>query len=220
MTATVCGFKRAAMTAQVKICGLTRAADVASAADAGADYLGFIIAAKSSRMVSVDQAQQLIAGHQERAVAVTVDPDDALIAAIQAAGFTHIQLHGSEDLVRTAAIAATGLTVIKAVPVSTRDEVHLATEYSGAADLVLFDAKPPKGHAQKGGHGLSFNWDIVRGAALPKRFALAGGLTPVNVRAAIAATRATLVDVSSGVEASPGIKDAALINAFIKEARG
>lgn len=208
------------METQVKICGLTRAADVAAAQAAGADFLGFIVEATSSRKLTLGQAAGLIASVKASTVAVTVDPDDALVDGIKAAGFTHIQLHGAESLARTAEIASRGLVVIKAMPVATADDVKLATEYSGAADLLLFDAKPPKGETQRGGHGLSFDWSILRAAPTPKTFILAGGLTPKNVREAAMKTRATIVDVSSGVEASPGIKDASLIRKFMEQLRG
>jgi len=208
------------MQTQVKFCGLTRAEDVTAAQDAGADFLGFIVEAKSSRKLTLANAAALMKDAKAHTVAVTVDPDDRLVDGIKSAGFTYIQLHGSETLARTAEIASKGLSVIKAVPVATADDVKLATEYSGAADLLLFDAKPPKGERQRGGHGLSFDWSILSRAPTPKRFALAGGLTPVNVRDAATKTRAAIVDVSSGVERAPGIKDAFLMNAFMEQLRG
>jgi phosphoribosylanthranilate isomerase len=210
------------MKTQVKICGLTRAEDVAGAEAAGADFLGFIVEVKSKRRLSVAQAAALIKTVKTNTVAVTGDPSDQLVADIKAAGFSHIQLHGWESLARVAEIARTGLSVIKAVPVDSRDEVALATDFSGAADLILFDAKPapdaPK-DAPRGGHGLTFDWSILKGAAMPKRWALAGGLTPNTVAKAIRRTKAPIVDVASGVEISPGIKDAALIQAFIANAK-
>lgn len=205
------------METAVKICGLTRAEDVKAAEAAGASLLGFIVEAASSRRLSLTDAAALIRSASKPTVAVTVDPDDALVAGIKSAGFTHIQLHGSETLARTAEIARSGLTVIKACPVSTPDDVKIATEYSGAADWLLFDAKPPKGSGQKGGHGLSFDWSILRTAPTPKRFILAGGLTPDNVRKAATETRAAIVDVASGVESAPGVKDASLIQHFMDQ---
>ena len=204
----------------IKICGLTRADDVSAAVSVGADWLGFIVEAPSSRRVSLADAAALIDGVSAPCVAVTVDPDDALVDRIVAAGFTHIQLHGRETLPRVAEIAArTGLTIIKAAPVSNADEVKLASEYSGAADWLLFDAKPPKGADQQGGHGLRFDWDVLRGVPLPKRWGLAGGLHPGNVRDAIVSRRPALVDVSSGVERAPGVKGAALMQAFVEAVR-
>ena len=120
------------MNTQVKICGLTRAGDVAAAEKAGADFLGFIVEATSSRKLTLAEAAALITGVKAHTVAVTVDPDDALVNGIKAAGFSHIQLHGSETLARTAEIARRGLIVIKAVTVASAVYVKLATEYSGA----------------------------------------------------------------------------------------
>lgn len=208
------------METEVKICGLTRMEDVVRAQTEGATYLGFIIEATSPRKLILADAADLIKGVSIHTVAVTVDPDDKLVAGIKAAGFTHIQLHGSETLARTADISKTGLTVIRSAPIATADDAKVATEYSGAADLVLFDAKPPKGSDQRGGHGLSFDWSVLRAAPTPKRFILAGGLTPKTVAEAVRQTRAPIVDVSSGVEAAPGIKDAALITAFMESLRG
>lgn len=211
------------MDTKVKICGLTRAEDVALAEAAGADYLGFIVEVISKRRLTVAQAAPLIESVNANTVAVTGDPNDALVADIKSAGFTHIQLHGFETLERVAEIAATGLSVIKAVPVESRDEVALATNFSGASDMILFDAKPPRAsqeNAPRGGHGLRFDWSILNGAAMPKRWALAGGLDPDNVPQAIRLTKAPMVDVASGVETAPGIKDPHLIKAFISQAKG
>ena len=205
----------------IKICGLTRKADVADAVAAGADWLGFIVEARSSRRVSLARAAELIAGVDVPTVAVTVDADDALVDGIAAAGFTHIQLHGSESLPRVAEIGArTELTVVKAVPVSTPDEVKLATEFSGAADWLLLDAKAPAGEEQRGGHGTRFDWDVLRGAPLPLRWGLAGGLDAQTVGAAVDGLRPALLDVSSGVETAPGEKDAAMMRQFVEAARG
>ena len=210
------------MSPLVKICALTRPQDVAAAVSAGADFLGFIIEVPSKRRLSVAQGRALVDGVSVNRVAVTGDPSDALVSEIKAAGFTHIQLHGGESLARVAEIGRTGLSVIKAVPVSTREDVRFATEYSGAADLILFDAKAPKGSpsdAPRGGHGVTFDWTILSGVPLPKRWALAGGLNPDNVAQAITRTNAPMVDVASGVEVEPGVKDAALITAFIDNAK-
>ena len=205
----------------VKICGLTRAADVAAAEAAGADWLGFIVEAKSSRRLALADAAALVAGAKRPCVAVTVDADDALVDGVVAAGFSHIQLHGAETLPRVAEVARrSGLTVIKAAPVANADEVKQASEYSGAADWLLFDAKPPSGAAQAGGHGTRFDWAVLRGAPLPKCWGLAGGLHPGNAAGAVAALRPALVDVSSGVESAPGVKDAALMRQFVEAVRG
>ena len=207
------------MPTQVKICGLTRPEDVANARSAGADFLGFIVEAKSPRKLILADAKAFINNIVENTVAVTVDPDDRLVEGIQAAGFTHIQLHGSETVERTAEIASGGLIVIKAVQITTADDVTLAAGYCGTADLILFDAKPSQGEAQRGGHGQAFDWQILRSAPSPKQFILAGGLRPDNVRRAVALTNAPIVDVSSGVEVAPGIKDARLIRNFMEQLR-
>ncbi|MGB3456034.1 MAG: phosphoribosylanthranilate isomerase [Litorimonas sp.] len=204
----------------VKICGLTRPEDVAGAIQAGADWLGFVVEADSSRRLSLEAAAALTSRVRRTCVAVTVDPDDRLVDALVMAGFTHIQLHGSETLERVAEIEArSGMTVIKAVAVSDPGDVKQASTHSGAADWLLFDAKPPKGEAQQGGHGTRFDWDVLRGAPLPVRWGLAGGLGPDNVADAVRALRPPLVDVSSGVEAAPGIKDATLMRDFVQAVR-
>ena len=110
--------------------------------------------------------------------------------------------------------------MIKAVKVSTRGDVKVASEFSGAADLVLYDAKPPQGSVQQGGHGQSFDWSILSGAPTPKIWGLAGGLTPDNVARAVAVTKTPIVDVSSGVERAPGLKDETLIKLFMRHAKG
>ena len=209
------------MSPLIKICGLTRRTDVDAAMAAGADWLGFVVEAKSSRRVSVADAAALVAGVDAPTVAVVVDPDDALVDAVVAAGFSHIQLHGDEALPRVAEVARrSGLVVIKAVPVATAGDIKLATEFSGAADWLLLDAKPPAGDGQRGGHGTAFDWSLLRGAPLPKRWGLAGGLGVDNARLAVDGAAPALVDVSSGVEVSPGVKSPALMRQFVETVRG
>lgn len=207
------------MTTQVKICGLTRPQDVEAAILHGASYLGFIVEAKSARKLSVAQAAKLSlpAKSSIKTVAVTVNPDDALITAITAQMKPDfIQLHGDECVNRVAEIARLSKTgIIKAVAVATYEDMKTAEQYAGVADFILYDAKPPKGETVRGGHGLSFDWNILTTAPLPKRWALAGGLTPKNAAEAIARTHAPILDVSSGVETSPGLKDATKIRAFM-----
>ena len=212
------------MGTQVKICGLTRPQDVEAAILYGAYYLGFIVEAKSSRKLSVAEAAILsrpVKG-SAKTVAVTVNPDDRLIESIT----THmqpdyIQLHGDESVERVAEISRKfGLKTIKAVAVATHEDMKAAEHYAGVADFILYDAKPPKGtkgeEPVRGGHGLSFDWNILAAAPLPKKWALAGGLTPENAAEAIARTNAPILDVSSGVEVSAGLKDAAKIRAFME----
>ncbi len=208
------------MNTQVKICGLTRAQDVEAAISAGADFLGFIIEAKSPRRLSVKQATPLFDGAAGLAkrVAVTVNADETLLDKI---AFTlkpdYVQFHGDESVDRLADIAKRyDFKIIKACAIASDDDMKAAGEYAGVADLMLFDAKPPKGSDVRGGHGIAIDWSIIRRAPTPKLYALAGGLTPENVAEAITATKAPMVDVSSGVEAEPGIKDVLKIQAFMK----
>ncbi|WP_409432374.1 phosphoribosylanthranilate isomerase [Litorimonas sp. RW-G-Af-16] len=211
------------MQRQVKICGLTRAADVQAAIKAGADFLGFIVECPSKRRVSVSEAGTLApTSLPVPRVAVTVNPNDELLARIMAEmSPDYIQLHGDETLERVAEVGLKfKVKVIKAAGVSTADDIKLASEYSGAADLLLLDAKPPKGTDVRGGHGIAIDWQLIKQAPLPKTYLLAGGLTPHNVAEAIALTNAPILDVSSGLEAAPGIKDHAKMDAFMKAVRG
>ena len=149
-------------------------------------------------------------------VAVTVNPDDDLIDRILTEMQPdYIQLHGDETPARAAEIAQK-CRLIKAVGIASDDDMKLAETYAGLADFILYDAKPPKNEAIRGGHGIAIDWNIIASAPTPKTFAVAGGLNPENVVAAITATRASIVDVSSGVEASAGVKDALKIAAFMK----
>ena len=196
-----------------------RPEDVAAAIAAGASYLGFIVEAASKRRVTVEQAARLSGparGIIPR-VAVTVNADDALLTRIMAdMAPDYIQCHGDETPARVAEITRNfNVKTIKAVAVVTDGDVKTAETYSGAADIILFDAKPPKGSDVRGGHGVAIDWNIIKRAPLPKYWALAGGLTPDNVAEAIATTNAPMVDVSSGVEASAGVKDASKIKAFM-----
>ena len=206
------------MQTGVKICGLTRPQDVESAIEFGASLLGFIVECASKRRLSVAQAARLSVparGIIPR-IAVTVNPDDDLIDRILTdMQPDYIQLHGDETPTRAAEIARK-CKLIKAVGIASDDDMKTAETYAGLADFILYDAKPPKNEAIRGGHGITIDWNIIAKAPTPKTFAVAGGLTPENVAAAIAATRASIVDVSSGVEASAGVKDALKIAAFMK----
>ncbi len=207
------------MTIQAKICGLMRPEDVETAVRYGADYLGFIVEAASPRRLTTAQAAALagpVKGIVPRA-AVTVNADDDMLSAIMSQMTPdYIQCHGDETPERIAEITRKfSVKIIKACAVACDDDMKRASEFSGAADLILFDAKPPKGSDVRGGHGIKIDWDIITRAPMPRRFMLAGGLTPENIRAAINAVRAPIVDVSSGVETSPGVKDAAKIKAFM-----
>ena len=206
------------MQTRVKICGLTRSEDVVSAIEVGASFLGFIVECPSKRRLSVAEAAQLSRPAQGiiPRIAVTVNPDDDLIDRILTEMQPdYIQLHGDETPARAAEIARK-CKIIKAVGIASDDDMKMAETYASLADFILYDAKPPKDEAVRGGHGVAIDWDIIASAPTPKTFAVAGGLNAENVRQAIAATRAPIVDVSSGVEASAGVKDALKIAAFMK----
>ena len=207
----------------IKICGLTTPAAVDAAIAARADYIGLVSFPRSPRHLGAADAARLADRAKGRAkvVGLFVDPADSLLGELVAAAkLDVIQLHGEEDPARVAAVrAAFGLPVWKALPVATKADVECAQAYAGAADLVLFDAKAPKGAAMPGGLGLVFDWTLLAAHKGPLAWGLAGGLSPANVAQAVRATQAPLVDVSSGVESAPGVKDESLIAEFCKAAR-
>lgn len=208
---------------EVKICGVRRREDAAAAVGAGARMLGFVFFEKSPRNVAVAEAAALAAEFRGRVatVAVVVDAADAGLEAIQremAPDF--IQAHGAETPERLAALrrfARAG--VIKAFQIARTEDVAAAERYAGAADYFLFDAKAPAGAALPGGNGAAFDWRILKGRSFPRPWLLSGGLTPENVREAIAESGAAMVDVSSGVESAPGVKDIARIERFVAAAK-
>ena len=208
--------------AQVKICGLRDAAHVDAAVTAGARYLGFVFFAKSPRAVSPEQAAALGADVPPGVarVGLFVNPDDALLTGtLAAAPLDLIQLHGSESPARVAEVKAlTGLPVIKAVGLAGPADLDALWDHGLVADMLLVDAKPPPDAALPGGNGLAFDWRLLAGRRPLKPWLLAGGLTAQNVAEAIRLTGAPAVDVSSGVETAPGVKDAALIRAFVAAA--
>lgn len=207
----------------IKICGLKTPDMLDAAIAARADYAGFVFFPPSPRHLAPADAAALGARAQGRIarVGLFVDADDAAIAeAVAAARLDAIQLHGKETPERAAQVKARfGLPVWKAVSVAAKGDVDRAVAYAGAADLVLFDAKTPKG-GLPGGMGLSFDWSLVAGWKGALAWGLAGGLTPDNVTEAVRLTGAPLVDTSSGVESAPGVKDAGMIAAFCSAARG
>lgn len=206
----------------IKICGLTDAAALDAAIRARADHAGFVFHPPSPRHLSLPDAAALSARAEGRIqrIGLFVDADDAtLTEALAAVPLDGLQLHGSETPARAAQIrAGFGLPVWKALAVAARDDVAGASAYAGAADLILFDAKTPKG-TLPGGMGLSFDWSLVANWKGPLPWGLAGGLTPDNVAEAIRLTGAPLVDTSSGVESAPGVKDVDRIAAFAYAAR-
>lgn len=210
------------MAVSVKICGLTEPAGLAAAIGAGARYVGFVFFAKSPRNVAPAVATEL-AGQVPPGVARTglfVNPDDAALDAVLAGvPLDLIQLHGSESPARVAEVKArTGLPVMKAVGVADPQDLDALWDYGLVADMLLIDAKPPKDAPLPGGNGLAFDWRLLVGRQIIKPWLLAGGLTPDNVHEAIRLTRAPGVDVSSGVESAPGVKDPDRIRSFIARA--
>ena len=206
------------MPITAKICGLSTPETLDTAIRGGASHVGFVFFPPSPRHVTRERAAQLAArvpGHVRR-VGVFVDPDEATIEAATAAGQLDVlQLH-NVTAPRAAAIKAkTRLEVWSAVAVKARLERDAARGLAGAADRILYDAKTPPGAALPGGMGVRFDWALLEGFRHPLPWALSGGLDPLNIGEAIKATGATLVDVSSGVESAPGIKDAAKIAAFL-----
>jgi len=209
---------------RVKICGLRTADDVRAAADAGATYVGFVFFPKSPRNVTVAEARDLAADVPVgiAKVALVVNADDALLDAItEQVAIDILQLHGSETPERVAEIRSRyGLPVMKAVGVADASDLSTLDDYAKVADQILVDAKPPKDADLPGGNGLSFDWRLIAGRRWPVPWMLAGGLDASNVAEAVALTGARQVDVSSGVEAAPGQKDAAEIAAFVAAAHG
>ncbi|MFA7432146.1 MAG: phosphoribosylanthranilate isomerase [Gemmobacter sp.] len=207
---------------RVKVCGLRRLADVEAVARAGAAYAGLVFFPPSPRHLGLDEgrALALAAPVGLAKVALTVDADDATLDAILGTvPIDILQLHGRESPDRVAEVRArTGLPVMKAVGVADAGDLPLLDAHGEVADMLLVDAKPPKGADRPGGHGLPFDWRLIAGRDWPVPWMLAGGLTPGNVAEAVRLTGARQVDVSSGVESAPGVKDAELIARFVAAA--
>jgi phosphoribosylanthranilate isomerase len=209
------------MTARVKICGLSTPETMQAALSAGADFVGLMFFPKSPRHVSFEKAGELadLARGRAKIVAVTVDADDALLEMIaKHVRPDFIQCHGAESPEQLAAIKAlTGALAYKVLKVRDAAHVARAAVYADVSSFMMYDAMPPENAPLPGGNGLAFDWTILEKA--PHPFMLAGGLNPGNVATAISVTGADMVDVSSGVESAPGIKDPALIRKFIEAAR-
>jgi phosphoribosylanthranilate isomerase len=206
-----------------KICGVSTPEAVRAALEGGAAYLGFMFFAASPRNIGVEAAARLAEPVRGRAriVAVTVDLSDAELDRI-ADGLKPdlIQLHGKETPARVREVAArTGAGAIKVLPVSEAADVDRAADYEGVAEQLMFEGRPPKDAARPGGIGASFDWTLLSGRRFQRPWFLAGGLDPWNVAEAARISGAPIVDVSSGVERGPGLKDPALITAFLDAAR-
>lgn len=211
------------MSLEIKICGLSTPETLDAALGAGADMVGMVFFAPSPRHVDLATAAALAARARGRAgiVALTVDADDATLAAIvDAARPDMLQLHGKESPGRVAAVRVRfGLPVMKAIGIATAADLARLSAYADVADRLLLDAKPPKGALLPGGNGVPFDWNLLAGLDLTRPFMLSGGLDPDNVGEAVRRVRPPGIDVSSGVERAPGIKDPARIAAFLRAAR-
>ncbi|NNU15837.1 phosphoribosylanthranilate isomerase [Parvularcula sp. ZS-1/3] len=209
----------------IKICGLRTSEDAMAAVDNGAQLGGLVFAQASPRRVNLREAHKvrdILFGNAEVVGLFADNAFEEIAATHNAVGLDRIQLHGGEDDAFAERIEKEiGLPVLRAIPVATAAEAEAADRRHASA--FLFDAKPPEGSAQKGGHGVAFDWDALAGYKGERKFLLAGGLTPENVAEAIRAARQHSgfvgVDVSSGVERGKGVKDAGLIKAFIEAAK-
>ncbi len=210
------------MAIWVKICGVKTAEALDAALDARADLVGFVFFPPSPRYLDLSLARALASRVGDRAgiVALTVDADDRLLVDIvETVRPMLLQLHGHETPERLAAIKARfALPVMKALAVETRADLDRIKAYAGAADRLLFDARPPRAATRPGGLGRPFDWTLLQGLDPGRPFIVSGGLDAENVAEALRVTRAQGVDVSSGVERAPGDKDPAKIRAFIEAA--
>ncbi|MBV9394509.1 MAG: phosphoribosylanthranilate isomerase [Methylobacteriaceae bacterium] len=207
----------------VKICGLSSAATLEVALESGADMVGFVFFEPSPRNLSPIEARALAAQVRGRAqkVALTVNADDATLEAIvDALAPDILQLHGKESPERVRALRGRfGIPIMKAIGLASRGDLAKAEAYAEAADTLLFDAKPAPEAVLPGGNGQTFEWSILKGFAAGRPWMVSGGLHPSNVGEALTATGAGGVDVSSGVESAPGVKDPARISAFVAAVR-
>lgn len=211
------------MSLLVKICGLSTRETLQAALDAGADMVGFVFFPPSPRHLSLEAGRELGRQVKQRAlkVALTVDADDATLDNIMDALSPDIlQLHGRESVARLRDIKQRfGRPVMKAVPVATSADLAVLPGYAAVADSVLFDARAPKDATRPGGLGEPFDWHLLENLDLKLPYMVSGGLHADNVTEALRVTRAGGVDVSSGVESAPGVKDPEMIKAFIRAAR-
>ena len=211
------------MSLIVKICGLSTPRTLDAALGAGADMVGFVFFTPSPRHLQFDAARALgqrVRGRAQK-VALTVDADEAFLQSVVEALHPDIlQLHGSESVTQIAAIRRKfGLPVMKAVPIAVKDDLARIGAYAGAADRSLFDAHPPRDATRPGGLGNTVDWHPLKNVQPGVPFMLSGGLDAGNVGEALRITRATGIDVSSGVERAPGAKDVDKIIAFVRAAR-
>ena len=206
----------------VKICGLRSHAQIDAAIQAGASYIGLNFFAKSPRSVTIEEAAPLAAAMPAGVakVALVVDADDAMLDALtEKVAIDILQLHGSETPARVTEVKARyGLPVMKVVGLADASDLIKLDAHLSVADMILVDAKAPKDAVLPGGNGVTFDWTLLEGRRWPIPWMLAGGLNPSNVAEAIRLTRANQVDVASGVESSPGVKDPQLMKQFCENA--
>lgn len=206
----------------IKICGIKTPDILDAAIAAGADMVGFVHFPRSPRHVSVEEIATLIslARGRVQTCVLLVNPDNSTVAEIAALGPDWIQLHGPETPHRVEAIRAeAGVEIMKALPIGSAEDVAGVAAFTEIADRILVDAKPPKGADRPGGLGETFDWNLLEALDPSISIMLSGGLTPETVAEAIRQVKPFGVDVSSGVESAPGIKDKRLIEAFIANAR-
>jgi phosphoribosylanthranilate isomerase len=211
------------MSLIVKICGLSTPQTLDAALDAGADMVGFVFFPPSPRHLQFDVARALgqrVRGRAQK-VALTVDADDAFLrSVVEALRPDTLQLHGSESVAQIAAIRRKfGLPVMKAVPIAAKDDLESIGTYAAVADRLLFDARAPRDATRPGGLGNTFDWHLLENVRTGVPFMLSGGLDSDNVGEALRITHASGIDVSSGVERAPGVKDIDKIIAFVRAAR-
>ncbi len=207
---------------RVKICGLRSRADVAASVAAGAFYGGLVFFPRSPRHLTLSDARWVTDAMPEHLVrvALTVDAEDAdLEAILEVIRVDMLQLHGHETPERVAGIRQRfGLPVMKAVGIAAEEDLAVVADYATVVDMLLIDARPLPGAAIPGGNGVSFDWRLIQGRRWPVPWMLAGGLTSANVAEAVRLTGADQVDVSSGVESAPGMKNPSYIAAFVRAA--
>lgn len=206
----------------IKICGIKTQEILETAIAGGADMVGFMHFQRSPRHVNIEEIGSLISAARGRiqTCVVLVNPDNSCVAEVAALGPDWIQLHGPETPHRVAAIRAeAGVEIIKALPIGGAEDVAHVASFVEVADRILVDAKPPKGADRPGGLGETFDWALLKALDPSIPFMLSGGLTPATVADAIASVRPFGLDVSSGVESAPGVKDKRLVEAFIRNAR-
>jgi phosphoribosylanthranilate isomerase len=206
----------------IKICGIKTPEILEATIDAGADMVGFMHFMRSPRHVSIEEVASLISEARGRVqtCVVLVNPDNSCVAEVAALGPDWIQLHGPETPHRVEAIRAeAGVEIMKALPIGNAEDIAHVASFIDVADRILLDAKPPKGAERPGGLGETFDWSLLKALDPGLDFMLSGGLTPDNVATAIKTVRPFGIDASSGLETAPGVKNARLIEAFIRNAR-